>query len=220
MIGTERVNAANVIWAAGVQASPLGASLGAPLDRAGRVKVGMDLSIGGHPEVLVIGDMACVVDPRTGRQVPGICPAAIQAGKYAARIIRQEAVALERGRPTAPRRPFHYLDKGTLATIGRNKAVAVIRALRFSGVIAWLLWALVHIFFLIGFRNRLLVMLEWAYVYFFFDRGARLITGEVKLPGRDACEVGGALRGGDSGGTVAPDRVRAGAVSGPRAETR
>lgn len=177
MIGQERVKAVNVIWAAGVQASPLGASLGVPLDRAGRVIVGPDLSIPGHPEVFVIGDMASMTDAGTGRPVPGICPAAIQAGTYVASMIRAEVMAPAQNRSAPVRRPFLYNDKGILATIGRHKAVAAIRSLNFSGVFAWLLWALVHIFFLIGFRNRVLVMLEWAWVYVLFDRGARLITG-------------------------------------------
>lgn len=174
-IGTERIDAANIIWAAGVQASPIGTSLGVPLDRAGRVIVNPDLTIPGDPRVFVVGDLAHAADPRTGTPAPGVCPAAIQMGQYAARIIAAEIRA--HGTPK-PRDPFRYTDKGILATIGRNKGVAALGRLRFSGVAAWLMWALVHVMFLIGFRNRIMVMIEWAWLYFFFDRGARLITGQ------------------------------------------
>lgn len=170
---TERVSARNVIWAAGVKASALIHSLGAPMDRSGRAEVGPDLTIPGHPEVFVLGDAAKVIDARTGREVPGMCPPATQMGVYAAGVIAREA----RG-DAGPRRPFRYKDKGLLATIGRNKAVALVSGVRFSGFPAWLLWALVHIFYLIGFRNRVLVMIEWAWAYMVFERGARLITGE------------------------------------------
>ncbi len=177
-IGPERINTENIIWAAGVQASPLGKSLGAPTDRAGRVMVQPDLSIPGHPEVFVIGDLASVVDPDTNKPVPGVAPAAIQMGKYVARVIDREVrgKALPQQRP-----PFHYRDKGMLATIGRAKAVAKLGKLKFSGLIAWLLWALVHVMYLIGFRNRLIVMLQWAWAYIAFQRGARVITGSVDL---------------------------------------
>lgn len=175
-IGTERIDAANIIWAAGVQASSIGAMLGVPLDRAGRVIVNPDLTIPDHPEVFVVGDLAHAADPTTGNPAPGVCPAAIQMGRYSARIIAEEV----RGGDPRPRDPFRYVDKGILATIGRNKGVASLGGLGFSGVIAWLMWALVHVMFLIGFRNRIMVMIEWAWLYFFFDRGARLITGEER----------------------------------------
>ena len=181
LVGDLRIPAANVIWAAGVKASPIGASLGAPLDRAGRVLVGPDLTIPGHPEVFVLGDLACITDASTGQPVPGICPAAVQMGKYSGRVIAEEAARRRRGLEPAPRNPFRYRNKGILATIGRNKAVAMLPHSSFGGLFAWLLWALVHIFFLIGFRNRLLVMLEWAWAYLIFDRGARLITGDSRL---------------------------------------
>jgi len=172
-IGVERINAASVFWAAGVAASPLGKSLGAPLDGAGRVIVEPDLSIPGHPEVFVVGDLAASFNKLNGRIVPGVCPAAIQMGEYAAKIVRRRVSGA-----VGAAAPFKYFDKGTLATIGRNKAVAVLGKFKFSGLLAWLLWALVHVMFLVGFRSRLLVMVEWAWIYVCFDRGARLITGE------------------------------------------
>jgi NADH dehydrogenase len=190
MIGQERVDAENIIWAAGVKASPVGAMLGVPLDRSGRVEVGPDLSLiaQGHPEVFVVGDLARVVDRRTGREVPGVAPAAMQMGRYAGRIIRDEAHALHsmdgvawNGRGPAARPPFVYRDKGMLATIGRARAVATFAGVHFGGWVAWQLWATIHVMYLIGFRNRLIVMLQWAWQYFVFERGARLITGETDL---------------------------------------
>lgn len=178
---SERIDAHNIIWAAGVRASPVGATLGVPTDGAGRVIVGPDLSVPGHPEVFVIGDMAKVVDPKTGQMVPGVCPAAVQMGQYVAKLISTSAAS-----PTTPtpRPPFVYWDKGSLATIGRSRAVALLpipllkRPVQFAGFLAWALWAGVHVFFLIGFRNRVLVMIEWIWAYLFFKRGARLITKE------------------------------------------
>jgi NADH dehydrogenase len=178
-LGAERIDAANVIWAAGVTASPLAQSLGAPLDRAGRVLVSPDLSVPGHPEIFVVGDLAACVDPATGAAVPGIAPAAVQMGRHAGRAIARSVVAKYRGATDPPPLAFRYRDKGAMATIGRNRAVAVIGGRRSSGRSAWLLWALVHIYFLIGLRNRLMVMLSWAWSYLFHDRGARLITGNL-----------------------------------------
>jgi NADH dehydrogenase len=172
-IGPERVHARTVLWAAGVAGSPLARTLGAPLDRAGRVLVAPDLTLPGHDEVHVIGDLAHVEED--GALVPGVAPAAIQQGQHAARNI---LAALE-GRP---RQPFHYNDKGMLATIGRGAAVARIGRFKFKGFLAWLLWLFVHIFFLIGFRNRLIVMIQWAWSYITFDRGARLITAPLNEP--------------------------------------
>lgn len=184
MIGDERIEAANVFWAAGVKASPITKSLGVELDKGGRVKVEPDLTVPGHNNIFVIGDIASVKDPKTGEQVPGIAPAAIQMGKYAAKVIKKECEAAKNNNCEAAsdeRKPFHFVDKGMLATIGRAKAVGTIFGVRVSGLIAWLAWAGIHIFFLIGFRNRLIVVLRWAWAYFIFQRGARLITGDVDL---------------------------------------
>jgi NADH dehydrogenase len=165
--GAERIPAGTVMWAAGVAASPLAQSLEAPLHR-GRVLVQPDLAVPGHPDIYVAGDLAAV---RLGDGlVPWLAPAAIQQGRHAARnIIRQI-----QGRP---RLPFRYRDRGTLATIGRSAAVADFGRVRLSGFVAWVAWLMVHIFFLIGFRNRLLVLFQWAWAYWTYDRGARLVTG-------------------------------------------
>ncbi|MFI5236174.1 MAG: NAD(P)/FAD-dependent oxidoreductase, partial [Gemmatimonadales bacterium] len=159
-----------VVWAAGNAASPLLQSLGAPLDRQGRALVGPDCAIDRHPEVFVLGD-AAAYGHQGSATLPGICPVAIQMGDYAARTIRGELAG-------QPRRPFRYFDKGQLAVIGRGRAVADLRRFGFHGFIAWLTWIFVHIFFLIGFRNRVLVMLEWAWSYLTYGLGARLIYGE------------------------------------------
>ena len=159
-----------VIWAAGNVASPLLKSLGAPVDRAGRVEVEPDCTIPGHPEVFVLGDAAAY--NHQGETLPGICPVAIQMGQYAAGTIVSDL----RGRA---RKPFHYWDKGQLAVIGRGRAVADIWKLHFGGFVAWLIWIFVHVFFLIGFRNRVLVLLQWAWSYATYSRGARLITQEA-----------------------------------------
>jgi NADH dehydrogenase len=167
-LGVERLRARTVLWAAGVAASPLGRSLGAPVDRAGRVKVEPDLSVPGHPEVFVVGDLASF--EQDGRPVPGVAPAANQMGAHAA----ANALRLASGGTS---RPFRYVDKGSLATIGRRAAVAVVRGVKLWGLPAWVAWLGIHIFFLIGFRNRVLVLFQWAYSYVTFRRGARLITG-------------------------------------------
>jgi NADH dehydrogenase len=164
-----------VIWAAGNTASPILKSLGSPLDRAGRAIVEPDCTIPGHPEVFVLGD-AAAFDHQSGGLLPGICPVAIQMGEYAARTIESDLA----GRT---RRAFSYWDRGQLAVIGRGQAVADIWKLHFSGLLAWLIWIFVHIFFLIGFRNRILVLLQWAWSYFTYSRGARLITEEAHAPG-------------------------------------
>jgi NADH dehydrogenase len=168
---TERIGARTVVWAAGVAASPLGAQLGAPRDRAGRVEVAPDLSVPGHPEVFVIGDLARMVS--AGEQVPGVAQGAIQGGKHVAKIIGSEVA----GRPARP--PFRYRDKGNMATIGRASAVIATKHFTKHGLLAWLLWWAVHIMFLVGFRNRVFVMLQWAWSWLTFKRGARLITGPV-----------------------------------------
>jgi len=166
-----------VLWAAGVAASPLGRMLGAPTDRAGRVLVEPDLSIAGHPEVFVIGDLAAFRTP-DGNFLPGVAPVAIQEGRYVARnIVHALARTSPRIPAGEPRKPFVYRDKGNLATIGRAAAVAQLGRLHISGGLAWLMWLFVHILYLIGFRNRFLVMTEWAWAYFTKQRGIRLITG-------------------------------------------
>ena len=164
-----------VVWAAGNTASPLLKSLGAPLDRAGRALVEPDCTIPGHPEVFVLGD-AAAYEHQEGGTLPGICPVAIQMGEYAARVIAGDL----QGRP---RRAFRYWDKGQLAVIGRGQAVADIWKLHFGGFLAWLIWIFVHIFFLIGFRNRVLVLIQWAWSYLTYSRGARIITEEVRPVG-------------------------------------
>jgi len=174
-VGAERIAAQVVLWAAGVAASPLGARLGAPVDRAGRVLVQPDLSIPGHSEVFVIGDLASLADEH-GKMLPGVAPVAMQQGRWVAKTIARD---LEH----QPRRPFHYNDKGSLATIGRAAAVADFGRFRLSGYFAWLAWLFIHILFLIGFRNRLIVMIQWAWAYLTYERGARLITGSSELPG-------------------------------------
>jgi NADH dehydrogenase len=168
----ETIFAENIIWAAGVSASPLTPKLGVELDRAGRVKVNPDLSVPGHPEVFVIGDMALVLG-EDGKPVPGVSPAAMQMAKHVARLIEHELVLGEK----YLRPPFRYRDKGSMATIGRSAAVAKMGRFEFSGFPAWLAWLGVHLIFLIGFRNKLAVLLQSAYAYCTYKRGARIITG-------------------------------------------
>ncbi|MFZ0770020.1 MAG: NAD(P)/FAD-dependent oxidoreductase [Candidatus Sulfotelmatobacter sp.] len=182
-MGETRMNAAVILWAAGVAASPLGQKLGVPVDRAGRVLAEPDLSIAHHPEVFVIGDLAALKDA-SGKLLPGIAPVAILEGRFVAKLIRKE---IERGETLsgqpARRDPFRYWDKGSLATIGRAAAVAQFGKIHISGFLAWLAWLFVHILFLIGFRNRMLVFIQWSWSYFTYERGARLITGGTNLPG-------------------------------------
>ncbi len=167
-IGSERIKARTVLWAAGVAASPLAKSLGVPLDRAGRVPVTPELTVPGHPEIFVIGDLASL--QQDGKPLPGVAPTAMQEGRHTAenlrRAVRGEALL-----------PFRYRDKGSLAVIGRGAGVAAFTKGQWSGAIAWWAWLLVHIYYLIGFRNRVLVLLQWAWAYITFQRGARLITG-------------------------------------------
>jgi NADH dehydrogenase len=174
-VGGERIPAAVILWAAGVEASGLGRKLDAPLDRAGRVMVNPDLSIPGHPEVLVVGDLAALKD-ENGNLLPGVAPVALQQGRAVASNIARELKG-------EPRKNFHYVDKGSLATIGRAAAVAQFKKVHVSGYLAWLAWLFVHIFFLIGFRNRIIVLIQWAWSYLTYERGARLITGSTTLPG-------------------------------------
>jgi len=171
--GEMRIATRTVLWAAGVAASPLGKILaertGVPLDSAGRVSVDSALCVPGHPEIVVAGDLARVL--QDGAPVPGVAPAAMQQGRYAAQLI----VARLRSRAIAP---FHYRDKGSLATIGRNRAVAVIGKLHLSGYPAWLLWLFVHLLYIVEFESRVLIAIQWGFAYFTFNRGARLITGD------------------------------------------
>jgi NADH dehydrogenase len=168
-VAGERIDSRTIIWGAGVMASPAGRWLGAEVDRAGRVEVGADLSVPGHPNIFAIGDTAVSPGP-DGRPLPGIAPVAKQQGQYLARLL----VARAAGRSVGP---FRYRDFGILATIGRSHAVAQFGRFRISGFFAWLLWSFAHIYFLIGFRNRLSVALNWAWNYLTFQRGTRLITG-------------------------------------------
>ncbi len=174
-VGNTRIPAQVVLWAAGVAASPLGSKLDAPIDRAGRVHVQPDLSLPNHPEVFVIGDLAALEDEH-GKMLPGVAPVALQQGAWVAKTIARD---LEH----QPRRIFHYHDKGSLATIGRAAGVAQFPKFSLSGYFAWLAWLFIHIFFLIGFRNRVIVMIQWAWSYLTYERGARLITGSTELPG-------------------------------------
>lgn len=187
MIGDERIDAAVTLWAAGVQASPLGKLLGFPTDRRGCVIVDQFLNPPGHPEIFICGDLAHVEE--NGKQVPGVAQPAMQMGTYAAKRIGR-LVARDTGSDgTGLREPFHYFDKGDMATIGRKAAIAKITwpfHAHWSGLPAWVIWLLVHIFFLIGFRNRLAVFGQWAWTYLTFNDGARLITGSQELPGWDA----------------------------------
>jgi NADH:ubiquinone reductase (H+-translocating) len=167
-IGDEVIPTSTALWAAGVAASPLGRQLGVEVDRSGRVPVQADLTIADHPEVYVLGDLAAF--KTDGTYLPGIAPVAIQQGQHAAKNIWRTLQG-------QPREPFHYFDRGTMATIGRAAAVADIRGLHLSGFLAWMAWLVVHIFFLIGFENRMLVLVQWAWSYLSYERGARLITG-------------------------------------------
>lgn len=173
MVGDERIDADNVFWAAGVSASKLGASLGVETDKAGRVLVEPDCSIPGHPEVFVAGDLAAL-KREDGSPVPGVAQAAIQMGRHVAKQIRRDL-------KQQPRENFHYVDKGDLATIGRAAAVARLGKLKLSGFVAWLIWVVVHVMYLIGFRNRVIVLMQWGWAYLTYHRGIRLITGDRQV---------------------------------------
>lgn len=176
------IAAGNIIWAAGVRAVDLAERVGTPTDSAGRLEVGDDLTVPGHPEVFVTGDLAHRIDPALGRPVPGVAPAAMQMGRFVGRTLAAELQAKAAGSPVPVRPTFVYREKGDLATIGRNRAVANIRGLRFGGVFAFLLWAFVHVLFLVDFRRKFSTFLEWIWMYFFYERGVRLITGEGRTP--------------------------------------
>lgn len=173
--GEDTIATSHVLWAAGVKASPLGATVGAPTDRLGRVCVTPDLSIPGHPNVFVIGDLACAPAEEGAPAVPAVAPAALQMGQHVAAIIAAETTCTQDDSPTRP--PFRYRDRGMLATIGRKRAVAAIGPLQFAGLLAWLVWCVVHVMFLITFRQKIIVMIEWIWSYLTFTGGARLISG-------------------------------------------
>jgi NADH dehydrogenase len=199
-----RVGARTVIWAAGVKASPLAESLGVPRDRSGRVEVSPDLSIPGHPEIFVVGDLAKMISK--GKEVPGVAQGALQGGKHAARIIEAAARGRKDYRP-----PFAYWDKGNMATIGRASAVVATNRVALSGFFAWMMWWVVHIYFLVGFRNRFLMIGHWAYSWLSFSRGARLITGDIpKLPAIKTI--------GSDGATALPPEAAAVALVNPGPE--
>jgi NADH dehydrogenase len=168
VVDGERINASTVIWCAGVSASSAGKWLGAEVDRGGRVKVSSDLSVPGHPNVFVIGDTASIME--NGKALPGVAQVAMQGGRYVASVIMDRI----EGKETS--QPFHYRDKGNLATVGRSYAIVDVGKIRLTGVFAWLFWLAVHIYFLVGFRNRLVAIFQWAWTYFTYARGARLIT--------------------------------------------
>jgi NADH:ubiquinone reductase (H+-translocating) len=178
----ERLRSYNVVWAAGVRASPLMQTLGVDSGPGGRVKVQPDCSVVGHPRVFVVGDAATLVDSKTGKAVPGVSQGAMQMGRYVARVIEEDL----RGLHGAREEGFHYKDLGSMATVGKSRAVVEIGRLHFGGVLAWFAWLGLHVTVLIGFRNRISVMLSWIYSYVFFRRGSRLITGlapaNVKQP--------------------------------------
>jgi len=183
-IGEEVIPAANVIWAAGVGASPVGGWLGVARDRAGRVEVSPDLSVPGAPNVFVIGDLAHLVDA-SGRPVPGVAPAAKQEGQYVAGLIKADIAGADRDGP------FRYADFGSLATVGRQAAVVQLGRFRLQGFVAWVFWSLAHIYFLIGFKNRIQVALDWIWAYLTFERGSRLITGEDAAKGAITAHLAG-----------------------------
>ncbi|HEX5572220.1 MAG TPA: FAD-dependent oxidoreductase, partial [Ktedonobacterales bacterium] len=176
LVGDEYVRAQTIIWAAGVQASPAARWLGVEPAKAGRVTVGPDLTVAGHPNIYVLGDTASARD-RDGSPLPGVASVAIQQGHYAAKAILQR---IRQGDPAAPVAPFRYFDRGYLATVGRTYAVGKIGPLLLSGLAAWVVWAGVHIAYLIGFRNRILVMAQWIWKYLTYQRGARLITRDPR----------------------------------------
>ena len=174
----EIIHAGNILWGAGVMAPPLTKKLGVELDRAGRIKVASDLSLPGHPEVFAIGDIVSLLQ-ENGRPVPGVAPAAMQMGRHVARVIERE---LNQGQQLPSRPAFRYRDKGNLATIGRSAGIAHVGKIKLSGFPAWFAWLLIHLIFLIGFRNKIAVLVSWTYSYFTYKRGARIITGWPGVP--------------------------------------
>jgi NADH dehydrogenase len=180
--GGERIEAQNIIWGAGVMAHPITRSLGIELARGGRIPVRPDLTLPGHPEVFAIGDIVSLTDSN-GVLVPGVSPGAIQMGVHVAKLLREEMDGTE-----AAQRDFRYRDKGSMATIGRSAAIAQVAGLQFSGLIAWLLWLFVHLIFLVGFRNKVAVLVQWFYSYVRYKRGARIITDPEFLPGGESAK--------------------------------
>ena len=180
-LGEEFLPARNVLWAAGVRASSIGKTLGVPLDKAGRVEVGPDLALPGHPEVFVVGDMAAATSADTGRPVPGVAQGGLQMGKYAGRVIASEIAAQLRGGAPPSRAPFNYRDLGSMATIGKAKAVANIAGFQFAGFPAWVIWGAIHVMSIVNYRSRLSVTAQWFWNWLLFARDARLITGKATL---------------------------------------
>jgi NADH dehydrogenase len=178
VIGGKLLPAKTVIWTAGVAASPAGAWLGAEMDRAGRVKVNSDTSVPGHPNIFVLGDTAQFIQDGNGKPLPGVAQVAIQQGRYVAGVIADRVAGKEHGEA------FHYVDKGNMATVGRFYAIASIGKLQFSGWLAWFMWLVLHLFFLIGFRNRVVVLFQWIVYYTTYRRGARVITSEKMVESR------------------------------------
>ncbi|MEM9282859.1 MAG: NAD(P)/FAD-dependent oxidoreductase [Verrucomicrobiota bacterium] len=179
--GEEFIPARCVLWAAGVKGSPLGESLGTELDRSGRLIVEEDLTIPGHPNIFVVGDQAAAKCAKSGEPVPGVAQGAMQGGAYVGKLIHREICAKQNGDYPPTRKPFTYFDKGSMATIGKNKAVADAFGLKISGFLAWTMWAVVHVLFLVSFRNKLFVSFSWLWTYLLGSRGARLITGKTSL---------------------------------------
>ncbi|MCB9551140.1 MAG: NAD(P)/FAD-dependent oxidoreductase [Myxococcales bacterium] len=186
-IGDETIAARTVLWTAGVRANPLCERLGVETDKSGRVRVGADCTLAGHPEVFAIGDMARYEpEDKPGKPLPGVSPVAMQQGRYVAAAIRADLAGERRGR-------FTYHDKGTMATIGRSRAIAQTKRMRLTGTMAWLAWLVVHLWYLIGFRNRIIVLINWAWSYIAYSRGARLITGDRLIAGVPQAEIDAAI---------------------------
>lgn len=187
VLENETIHAANIVWAAGVEAPKITQTLGVETDKGGRIIVETDLSISSHPKVFVCGDLAHCID-QSGERVPGLSPAAMQMGRHAAKVIRDETDGKATRKNYDVRRQFRYFDKGSMATIGRSKAVAESMGMKLDGFVAWLMWLFIHIFFLVGFRNRIAVLIQWFYAYVRYRRGARIITGMG--PRHEATSIG------------------------------
>lgn len=217
-VGGVRLRSYNVIWAAGVRAAPLVQTLGAELGPGGRVKVMPDCSIPGQPNVFVVGDCAFLIDSRTGKQVPGLSQGAMQMGRYVARVIREDFAGQHRHRDAG----FHYRDLGSMATIGRSRAVVEIGPFKFGGFLAWLAWLALHITRLIGFRNRISVFVSWIYAYVFHGHGSRLITRCLPrgLPRRSAMRLVPKTRRSEEPSSPPPGRLLDGSICYPTGRTQ